>query len=51
MVSRWEVIKHLNMPDKTPPFSKEETIKWIEMCINKTTVMSKKQLLTNKEII
>lgn len=37
---RWcldsEVTKHLNMPDKYPPFSKEETKRWIEMCINKT---------------
>ncbi|MDQ0273128.1 RimJ/RimL family protein N-acetyltransferase [Cytobacillus purgationiresistens] len=31
-----EVTKHLNMPDKYPPFSREETVKWIGMCMNQT---------------
>ncbi|WP_433750476.1 GNAT family N-acetyltransferase [Falsibacillus pallidus] len=40
-----EVTKHLNMPDKYPPFSKEETLTWIEMCINKTNGYEQKAIL------
>ncbi|HWI48129.1 MAG TPA: GNAT family protein [Rummeliibacillus sp.] len=40
-----EVTKHLNMPDYYPPFSKDETRKWIEMCINKTNGYDQKAIL------
>jgi RimJ/RimL family protein N-acetyltransferase len=43
-----EVTKHLNMPDKYPPFSKEETYKWIEMCINRTNGYEQKAIETNE---
>jgi RimJ/RimL family protein N-acetyltransferase len=33
------------MPDKYPPFSREETKKWIEMCINKTNGYEQKAIL------
>ena len=42
-----EVIKHLNMPNKYPPFSKDETRKWIEMCINRTNGYDQKAILDN----
>jgi [ribosomal protein S5]-alanine N-acetyltransferase len=41
-----EVTKHLNMPDKYPPFTIEETRIWIEMCINKTNGYEQKAILT-----
>ncbi|WP_035432397.1 GNAT family N-acetyltransferase [Bacillus sp. UNC322MFChir4.1] len=31
-----EVTKHLVVPDQYPPFTREETRKWIEMCVNRT---------------
>ncbi|MBB4825523.1 RimJ/RimL family protein N-acetyltransferase [Sporosarcina luteola] len=40
-----EVTKHLNMPEQYPPFSKEETIKWIEMCMNKTNGYDQKAII------
>ncbi|MEC2159426.1 GNAT family N-acetyltransferase [Virgibacillus halodenitrificans] len=40
-----EVTKHLNMPEKYPPFSKEETLNWIEMCIDKTNGYEQKAIL------
>ncbi|GAB2572404.1 GNAT family N-acetyltransferase [Gracilibacillus alcaliphilus] len=47
---RWsldkEVTKHLNLPDTYPPFTKEETAKWIEMCINKTNGYEQKAIIT-----
>ncbi len=51
---RWcldkEVIKHLNMPEKYPPFSREETRKRIEMCINKTNGYKQKAIITEEGI-
>jgi len=41
-----EVTKHLNMPEKYPPFSIEETAKWIEMCINKTNGYEQKAIIS-----
>ena len=41
-----EVTKHLNMPEKYPPFSKEETATWIEMCINKTNGYEQKAIIS-----
>lgn len=49
---RWcldkEVTKHLNMPEKYPPFSKEETKRWIKMCINKTNGYEQKAIETQE---
>ncbi|WP_079508881.1 GNAT family N-acetyltransferase [Mesobacillus jeotgali] len=41
-----EVTKHLNMPDKYPPFSRDETQKWIEMCIAKSNGYEQKAIMT-----
>ncbi|XXM72462.1 GNAT family N-acetyltransferase [Lysinibacillus sphaericus] len=41
-----EVTKHLNMPEKYPPFSREETSNWIRMCINKTNGYEQKAIVT-----
>lgn len=43
-----EVTKHLNMPEKYPPFSKEETMSWIKMCINKTNGYEQKAIVTDE---
>ena len=40
-----EVIKYLNMPEKYPPFSREETKSWIEMCIKKTNGYEQRAIL------
>jgi RimJ/RimL family protein N-acetyltransferase len=41
-----EVTKHLNMPDKYPPFTREETHHWIQMCMNKTNGYEQKAIIT-----
>ncbi|BCB03964.1 GNAT family N-acetyltransferase [Bacillus sp. KH172YL63] len=41
-----EVTKHLNMPEKYPPFTREETEAWISMSINKTNGYEQKAILT-----
>jgi RimJ/RimL family protein N-acetyltransferase len=41
-----EVTKHLNMPEKHPPFSREETKNWIEMCINKSNGYEQKAIIS-----
>jgi len=43
-----EVIKHLNMPEKYPPFSREETEGWIKMCITKTNGYEHKAIVTEE---
>ncbi|WP_226674833.1 GNAT family N-acetyltransferase [Mesobacillus jeotgali] len=43
-----EVTKHLNMPERYPPFSREETQAWIEMCISKTNGYEQKAIMTEK---
>jgi RimJ/RimL family protein N-acetyltransferase len=40
-----DVTKHLNMPNKYPPFTKEETKNWIEMCIKKTNGYEQKAII------
>ncbi|MFP7478875.1 GNAT family N-acetyltransferase [Terribacillus saccharophilus] len=49
---RWcldkEVIKHLNMPSKYPPFSKKETEEWIMACMNRTNGYHQKAILTEQ---
>ncbi|MFT4413646.1 GNAT family N-acetyltransferase [Fredinandcohnia humi] len=41
-----EVTKHLNMPEHYPPFSREETRQWIEMCINRTNGYEQRAITT-----
>ena len=36
-----EVTKHLVVPDQYPPFTREDTKRWIEACINRKMVMNK----------
>jgi RimJ/RimL family protein N-acetyltransferase len=43
-----EVTKHLNMPEKYPPFSREETRTWIKMCIDKTNGYEQKAIVTGE---
>lgn len=43
-----EVTKHLNMPERYPPFNREETQTWIEMCINKTNGYEQKAIITEE---
>lgn len=43
-----EVTKHLNIPDKYPPFSIEETQNWIKMCIDKTNGYEQKAIITGQ---
>ncbi|MBM7661005.1 RimJ/RimL family protein N-acetyltransferase [Bacillus mesophilus] len=45
-----EVTMHLNMPDKYPPFSREETRKWLEQCINRTNGYEQKAILTGEGV-
>jgi [ribosomal protein S5]-alanine N-acetyltransferase len=42
-----EVTKHLNMPDKYPPFSMEETRNWIRQCIAKNNGYEQKAILSD----
>lgn len=42
-----EVTKHLNMPEKYPPFSREETRNWIKLCIDKANGYEQKAILTD----
>ena len=44
-----EVIKHLNMPSKYPPFSRKETEDWIIACMNKTNGYQQKAIMTKEE--
>lgn len=41
-----EVTKFLSVPEKYPPFTKEETIKWIQACIDGTNGYLQKSILT-----
>ncbi|WP_391115855.1 GNAT family N-acetyltransferase [Psychrobacillus sp. L3] len=43
-----EVTKHLNMPQKYPPFSRVETRNWIKICIDKTNGYEQKAILTEQ---
>ncbi len=43
-----EVTKHLNMPEKYPPFSMEETRNWINMCMNRTNGYEQKAIVTEE---
>ncbi|KOO46018.1 acetyltransferase [Priestia koreensis] len=45
-----EVTKHLNMPEKYPPFTKEETASWIQMCIDKTNGYEQKAIVTEEGV-
>ena len=41
-----EVTAYLNVPDKYPPFTKEETKLWIEACINRSNGYIQKAITT-----
>lgn len=41
-----DVTRYLNVPEKYPPFSREETQKWIKMCINRTNGYEQKAIET-----
>lgn len=41
-----EVTAYLNVPDKFPPFTKEETKLWIEACINRSNGYIQKAITT-----
>ena len=41
-----DVTKYLNVSEKYPPFSREETLKWIQMCINRTNGYEQKAIET-----
>ncbi|MHC0038772.1 GNAT family N-acetyltransferase [Pseudoneobacillus sp. C159] len=45
-----EVTKYLNMPEKYPPFSREETRIWIKMCIDKTNGYEQKAIETENSV-
>ncbi len=45
-----EVTRHLNMPSKYPPFSREETKQWIENCINRTNGYEQKAITSRDGI-
>ncbi len=45
-----EVIKHLNFPERYPPFSIEETRQWIEMCIDRTNGYEQKAIVTSEGV-
>ena len=45
-----EVTKHLNMPEKYPPFSLEETRAWIDMCIDWVDLKNIDQLNKHAEL-
>lgn len=40
-----EVTKHLNMPDKYPPFSLDETRNWISMCMDRSNGYEQKAII------
>lgn len=44
-----DVIKHLNYPDRYPPFTKVQTKNWIAACINRTNGYIQKSIVTIKE--
>ena len=41
-----EVTAYLNVRDKYPPFTREETKQWIEQCINKSNGYEQKAIIT-----
>jgi RimJ/RimL family protein N-acetyltransferase len=45
-----EVTKHLNMPDKYPPFTIDETRKWISMCIDRSNGYEQKAIMTEEGV-
>ncbi|GMQ57232.1 GNAT family protein [Vallitalea sediminicola] len=45
-----EVTKYLSIPNKYPPFTREETKVWIKMCINRTNGYLQKAILTEDNV-
>nr|WP_028411283.1 GNAT family protein [Bacillus sp. 123MFChir2] len=45
-----EVTKHLVVPDQYPPFTREETRRWIEMCINRTNGYEQRAICSEDDV-
>ncbi|MED1567970.1 GNAT family protein [Bacillus paramycoides] len=45
-----EVTKHLVVPDQYPPFTREDTRRWIETCISRKNGYEQRAILTDKGI-
>lgn len=45
-----EVTKHLVVPDQYPPFTREDTKKWIEMCMNRTNGYEQRAIVIEEGI-
>ncbi|CAM4273261.1 acetyltransferase [Bacillus manliponensis] len=45
-----EVTKHLVVPDQYPPFTREDTKRWIEMCMNRTNGYEQRAIVTEEGI-
>ncbi|WP_273850653.1 GNAT family N-acetyltransferase [Guptibacillus spartinae] len=43
-----EVTKHLNMPEKYPPFTREETSNWIQLCIDRKNGYEQRAIVTEE---
>ena len=43
-----EVTKHLNMPEKYPPFTREETSNWIQLCIDRKNGYEQRAIVTGE---
>ncbi|MBF0709153.1 GNAT family N-acetyltransferase [Alkalihalobacillus hwajinpoensis] len=43
-----DVTKHLNMPAKYPPFTREETMNWIQMCITRKNGYEQRAIVTGE---
>ncbi|PDY44476.1 GNAT family N-acetyltransferase [Bacillus pseudomycoides] len=41
-----EVTKHLVVPDQYPPFTRDETKRWIEMCLNRKNGYEQRAIVT-----
>ncbi|AFU13544.1 Acetyltransferase [Bacillus thuringiensis MC28] len=45
-----EVTKHLVVPDQYPPFTREDTRKWIEACISRKNGYEQRAIVTENDI-
>ena len=43
-----EVTTHLNMPEKYPPFTREETSSWIQLCISRKNGYEQRAIVTEE---
>jgi len=44
-----QVTKHLVVPDKYPPFTREDTEQWIKLCISKSNGYEQRAVITEEE--